>query len=124
MPTGTVTKLANWKNNLGFFIGIDGTDYMYLGDPKIKTGDRIDYELGDPARDGKPTIRSVISISDLFVKASDYKPEPAERNDVITRLACIKAACELLSNKNWQSEELAAIAIDIARKFERYSKEG
>lgn len=58
---GKITKLKAWASGKGFFIGIDNgkSDYLCNGNPSVKLGDEVDYDTGEPTKDGKPTIKTI-----------------------------------------------------------------
>jgi hypothetical protein len=134
MNYGKVTKLNAWKNRLGYFVGIGETDYMYYGQPDVKINDEVEFVTGEPAKDGKPTLMTLHRIpietepiapskeAKQYVEEVKAKYQPTDKDATITRLACIKAACELLQGS--PSQDRAADVIEIARRLEKYAKEG
>ena len=56
---GKITKLTKYKSGKGYFIGIDGKEYMFYGEPNVEVDDFVNFERGKDAPDGKPTIKTL-----------------------------------------------------------------
>jgi hypothetical protein len=135
---GIITKLNAWKSGKGFFVGIDGIDYLCNGNPKIAIGDTVDYDTGTPTKDGKPTIKKIYpNAIEAFVdepkketqvfRNHDSREEywkakekrDLEREPIHIRLECLKAAVEA-GSADVPSDKI----VELARRFEKYAKEG
>jgi hypothetical protein len=134
---GTVVKINPYKSGTGCFIGLKGEqkDFMHFGNPNIKLGDEVEYLPGKPTKDGNPTIREIrrytveefvdedkprsASIQDEIVRADKLKPTPS-KDEIITRLACLKAASEVYSG----GQTIPSAIIRMAKEFEKYAKTG
>ena len=138
---GTLTKKKEYPSKTGFFLGIDNKkpDFMFFGKVEIKEGEKVEYEVGEPMPDGKPTIKTIHPerIESFIDKAgangndgkhltsptaqSDSSPQPANpatKDEIITRLACLKAASEVYSGAQNHYDGL----FELARKMEKFAK--
>lgn len=141
---GTVTKLNAYKSGKGFFVGIDGKDYMFFGNPGVKIGDKVRYESGF-TKDGKLSLKSIRADGpEAFIddKPKEFRAHDApkdsreeywrnkekrdiEREPIITRLSCISSACALMVGRNFEENILVSTPIiEIAKRFEKYAKSG
>jgi hypothetical protein len=150
---GKVTKLNAYKNGSGFFIGIENQekDFMFFGNPHIQIGKQVEYEVGKPTDKGQPTLKSIrpTAIEGFVDKAesagvreiahvnhgvekgvslreSPSATAPATKDEIITRLACLKAASEVYSGAQTPVEtaNMKYGLMDLAKRFEKYSKTG
>jgi hypothetical protein len=126
MKTGKITKMNAWKNGRGYFVGIDGSDFMYFGKPDVALGDVVEYEVGQPSKNGTPTLKTAHSKeieaepiapskeAKQYVEEVKAKYQPTDKDATITRLACLKAASEL--------GKTAEETIEIAKKYEKWAR--
>jgi hypothetical protein len=137
---GIITKLNAYKSGKGYFVGLDGTDYMYFGATTARIGDKVHFELGKPSKDGTPTIRKIVADGlEAFIDAPapvfrshdapklDAREEywkakekrDVEKEPIHIRLACLAAACAFVKGAS-VGEDI----ILVAKRFEKYAKEG
>ena len=110
---GKITKMNAFKSGLGFFIGIDNgrSDYLCNGNPNVKVGDEVEYDTGEPTKDGKPTITSIRrNTIEAFIdadkprsakieyRAHDYPQWQQEKDEKRQklRLECVRIAATCL----------------------------
>jgi hypothetical protein len=138
---GIITKLNAYKSGKGYFVGLDGTDYMFFGATTARIGDKVHFELGKPSKDGTPTIRKIVADGlEAFIDAPapvfrshdapkmDAREEywkAKEKRDLDNkpteiRLACLAAACVFYS----QQTVMHADVIGLCKRLETYAKEG
>ena len=122
---GKITKINNYKNGTGCFIGIDKQpkDFMYFGSPNVKIGDEVEYEIGKPTSTGNPTIKTIKRhVVESFVDIQKPDSKIATKDEIITRLACIKAASQfiIIDGNACKTDDV----IKLAKRFEDYARTG
>ena len=126
---GKITKMKAWKSKLGFFVGIDSgeKDYLLNKTTDLQVGDEVEYEVGKPTDDGKPTLKSIAPLPVEMVidedkprsapiapyRAHDWKDEADTRRAKV-RLECLKLAIE---------GGATLTAVEKAREYEKYVRE-
>ena len=129
---GKITKLNAYKSGKGYFIGINGKDHMFYGKPDVQVGDEVEYEMGKPSADGKPTIKTIKptpieAYIDKPYRAHDQpqrqvkKDQKRMENEQNVRLKCLASACDFAGHG---SETTMEDVLNMAVKFERYVKGG
>ena len=140
---GIVTKLNAYKSGKGYFIGIDGQEYMYFGEPSLSIGALVEFEEGKPSKDGKKTIKGIHLVKQIALdEDKPFKPPlyrahdtPAkdsreeywknkekrdlEKEPIITRLSCIASAVALADEMTTLEE-----VVFYAKRFEKYAVKG
>lgn len=130
---GKITKLRAYTSGKGYFIGIDGKDYMFYGNPGVKVGEQAEYEEGKSAADGKPTIKTIRPTaieafvdedkprSQTLFRAHDQPQwqQEKDRDRAKFRLDCVRIAASLYSNDGGTPAE---VIIKMAEKFEKYAR--
>jgi len=137
---GKITKMNAYKSGQGFFIGINGTDYMFFGSAQAKIGDEVQFEEGKPSKDGTPTIKSIKPSgleefvdedkprSQQVFRAHDQKDsreeywKAKEKRDLEQLPANIRSAC--LASASEIGRQDAEQVVLIAKRFEKYVREG
>jgi len=126
---GTISQIGKWGNGKGFFFRIreaEGSFFAY-GNPPVM-GEIVSFDTTQKAFNGALEAKFKKHEKQIEAYVDEDKPRSASirehdaprtsaipnRDDVITRLACIKAAAEI--------SKTAEEAIGIARKFEAYAK--
>ncbi len=126
---GKITKKFPYKSGKGFVIGIDGTDYMFFGFTDVKMGEQVEFETGKPMNDGKQTIKEIRPTAiESFVDSAPPKPFPTKetaavgatptKDEIITRLACLKAASEVYSGAQQKQDGF----FELVRKMEKWAR--
>ena len=132
MVSGKVTKKNAYKSSNGFFIGINGNDYMFFGQTDIEVGDNVVAVEGKPSKSGTPTIKS-IAVDDIEAFAIDEDKSRSGKIfrahdqpstcDQIKRLACMKMAVRLVVDEGMKQgttpTEMAARVKEIADELEK-----
>lgn len=80
---GKITKINGWPSGKGSFVGIDGKkpDFLYYGSLTAQLGSVVEYEIGKPARDGKPTIGEIRPVGiEAFVDEDKPRSAPIQNN--------------------------------------------
>ena len=126
MVQGTIRRVNSWKNQKGFFFllnEVEGEWFSY-GMPTFKIGDHVQFEPMSRKLNKATQVKiqkSVISpapndVVEEFFDASEVKPiyKPTDKDSVITRLACLKAASQIAKSP--------VEAITIAEKFVKWAK--
>jgi hypothetical protein len=113
---GTVETLTVWKKNDGYFFEALNKEWFGRGVPLFKAGQSIEWDSGE-------NFIKEAQLAEHITQPREIKPLMGD-NETTTRLACIKAACVLLANRDWGTNQLSNEAVAIARKFEEYVKEG
>jgi hypothetical protein len=117
---GTIEKVWENKSRTGqkyLTLSIDGERYS-LWDEKyfdqIHEGEVIDF---DWKKSGNfKNITKVTPIDEENIYAN-------KRLDRIIKMSCLKSASEILSSSKVELNKKADMAIEVARKFEKYIKE-
>lgn len=117
---GTIEKI--WQNKTKdkkdyWVLSIDGERYSvwepdYMKD--VKEGLSVEYEWTQSGEFKKITVMGVTGAKPKSSVKLGYKDQQ------IVRMACLKSASTLVSNTELTSGERAEVALDLARKFERY----
>ena len=139
--TGKVARITNWKTGKGYFLNLDGNsnDFYGFGACKAKLGETVDLEVSE----GTGNFADKIKIDKLYSKATvkEAVKETAdkdmeivkksiesgentyfERQNLIIRQTCIKAAAELVKsvyNEKGADQWQYAVpkALEIADRF-------
>lgn len=122
---GKITKIKAWTLGKGCFVGIDNGESDYLYNrllPNVEIGDIVEYEVGKPTKDGKPTLTSVVLVGttvEAFVDEDKVRSAtlPAKwQDDVDTRRAKLRLDCLRLAIDGGAT----LTAIEKAREYEKY----
>jgi len=113
---GKVETLTTWKKNDGYFFEALNKEWFGRGIPLFRPGQTIEWDSGENY------IKEAQLAEHITQPKETRSPTVCSKDETITRLACIKAACDLLSGLDISDRADEAIA--IARKFEKYAKEG
>ena len=138
MVQGTIRRVNSWKNQKGFFFllnEVEGEWFSY-GMPTFKIGDHVQFEPMSRKLNKATQVKiqkSVISpapndvVEEYFENshtleaALEHQKKP-NRDDTITRLACLKAAASCMSGngKELTSEAIANHTKTIADIFVKW----
>ncbi len=105
----------NGQRYLG--LSVDGERYTLWEEKyfdKLQEGDIIDFEW---KKSGKYRNITKINMDDEDGNFMERKHES------IIRMSCLKSASELISDSDVEPNKRADLAIDFARKFEKYVKD-
>lgn len=81
---------------------------------KLQEGDVIDFEW---KKSGKYRNITTINMND------DNGDFVERKHESIIRMSCLKSASELIAGSDLESGKRADVALDFARKFEKYVKD-
>jgi len=137
---GKIEKLTEWGNKKGYYVKLNGKEFVSYGTPLARIGQEVEYEVGELAidkkhyvvrirqprasaipaatnKEGQPITRLIPSDHPENKDARrDYytnkEKADREREPVITMLSCISSACVLAQNStaNVSADQIVAIS--------------
>ena len=120
---GNIEEISEGESRTGqkyLRLTIDGQRYMFWDEKRfdqLHEGDVVEFTW---MKSGNG-FRKIAEIQVVENGNSNGRRLNFDRNSTITKLACLKASCTLLSGLEMDAEEKTKKAIEVAKQFEEYA---